>query len=149
MSKKQLHAFSLVELLVVLAIFSLVAAMIVTSFVSYGVTQEFQTVRAETTTLLREARQRTLTSETVTQFGVHVDTTTIIVFEGSSFATGTVRSEFTSPNATFSSSFSDGNNEIVFARLTGLPSATGTVLLTQTRSGATTTVEILDNGMVQ
>lgn len=148
-AENYIRGLTLVELLIVMAIIAIVASAIMSGFMSYGVAQELQVVKAESTTLVREARQRTIASETDTQFGVHVATSTITVFEGANFTTGVVRSEFTSQGTLFASTFSDGSNEIVFSRLTGLPSATGTIMLTQTRSNDTITLEILDNGMIQ
>lgn len=146
------RGFTLIELLLVLTILAIIAALSVSGFIANSVAQQFAGAVTDTALTIQEARQRTLTAETETQFGVEISAGMITVFEGDSLAAATaVRSgvDGSAQGVMFEPTLTLGTTTIVFARLTGEPSATGTIVVRSIRTGATSTVRITDSGLVQ
>jgi hypothetical protein len=93
---------------------------------------------------------RARSSETVNGLGIKVLTDSIVVFQGTSYnALASTNRTTDITGAVLTSAFSNGIDEIVFNNLTGLPNATGTILIESTEFNASTTVEITATGVIQ
>lgn len=146
------RGFTLIELLLVLTILGVIAALSVSGFIANSVAQQFAGAVTETALTIQEARQRTLSAETETQFGVEISAGAITVFEGDSLVAATaIRSvvDGSAQGVVYEPALALGTTTIVFARLTGEPSATGTIVVRSIRTGATSTIRITDGGLVQ
>lgn len=144
------QGFTIIELLLVVAIITIVATFAIESFIEYRDTQSARAVVVDLSSIFNETKQKTLSSETSTQLGVYFSTSTIVVFEGASYnpvASGNIIHSF--PNTDIDVQLSDSSDQVVFARLTGVPSATGTIEIGHTRLNSTTTIGIIGSGLLE
>lgn len=143
--------FTIIEILIVVGIGAMVAGLSVSAF--SGVRNYFALRAAvqDVQTALLGARARALASSNAKVHGVHIEAGKVVQFEGLTYATSTASNiTFVFPSGvTATSSLSGGVTDILFARLTGLAQATGTILLQEVRSQATTTVTLYASGAVE
>ncbi|USN87371.1 MAG: prepilin-type N-terminal cleavage/methylation domain-containing protein [Candidatus Nomurabacteria bacterium] len=144
------NGFTLIELLVTLLLMTLLALWSFSSLKEYRDLQIARSNALEISSLIKEARQKTLSAETDTQFGVHVATSSITVFEGASYNPSDPNNlTFTFLRTNLLTQLSDSSSDIMFARLTGVPSATGTIAVGDTALNSTTTITIQEAGLVE
>ncbi len=126
-------AFTLIEVLIVVAIVGILAAISVNGFGAFATRSGADASARVVLSALEEARARTLSAEGGTSYGVHFGSTTVTVFAGETYDAGDTSNEVrTLRRAEISSvSLTGGANTIVFARLIGTASATGTVTVVQ------------------
>ena len=142
--------FTIVELIVVMAIISIIAGLTFFGFKNYASYQRYDQSLGTVKATLIDARVRARSSETVNGQGIKVLPTSIVVFKGGSYSAGAPSNVTTSiTGAVLTPTFSNGINEIVFSNLTGLPTATGTILIQSTDFSASTTIEITATGVIQ
>jgi prepilin-type N-terminal cleavage/methylation domain-containing protein len=146
---KSPNGFTLIELLVVIGIVVLIAGFIFVGLLNYGYQQRFIAQVTDVQLLIAETRQRTITAETNQNFGVRFETDRLIVFEGSYSTTSPGQRVYVFSGISISPSLTNATNTITFTRLTGAPSATGTILIIDGRTNSTTSIQINQTGLVQ
>ena len=146
MLKKLNHkkGFTLLELLLSVAIISLLAGL---SLPVYRTLLSKNDLDIAAVTIAQSTRRAQTLSQAVdgdTTWGVKAQSGSIVIFKGTSFA---------SRDSSFDETFSvptgisfGGTNEIVFAKLTGLPQTTGTVSLSTESDSRSVTIN--EKGMV-
>lgn len=121
-------AFSLIELLVTLAIAVILSAVGVVSLTSYRSGQNLKLTLSETLQTVQATQKRAITQENGAKWGVHFVNSvsggsTYSVFSGASYATGTIDVTRTlGRSITFSNPSTSGTIDVVFGGFTGLPS---------------------------
>ncbi len=105
----------------------------------------------EVYTALIDARNSTLASQDDTVYGVHISTTTVTWFAGGTYnpadpANQTYRFE-EEVTATGTLALAEAN--IIFERLTGIPSASGTIILENVTKTSSSTVTIHGSGLIE
>lgn len=149
-NSKYKNGFTLIELLVVVVIVGLLITATVTSLIEYRDVQVAKASVAEVVSVIKETRQKTVAAETATQFGVHVASSSLTVFEGSVYDVSNSTNEiFSIPGMSLFAQLSDGSNTLIFTRLTGEPSATGTIDIGYSRLNSTTTITIREAGLIE
>ncbi|MES2966980.1 MAG: type II secretion system protein [Patescibacteria group bacterium] len=144
------RGFTLIELLFTISLIAIVSTFVFTAFVEYGNQQVFQSAVVEVASVIKETRQKTLSSETTTQFGVYFAADHLVVFEGSVYNPASITNQIkTLPGVTITPVLTGGVSEFVFTRLTGEPTATGVVTITDNRSGSTEEITILSSGLIE
>lgn len=144
------RGFTLIELLLSITLIAIVSTFVFTSFVEYGNQQVFKSAVVEVVSVIKVARQKTLSAETTTQFGVYVATSSLVVFEGSSYSVSNPTNKvFPVPGMSLDAQLSDGTKTLIFTRLTGAPSATGTINIGYSRLNSTTTITIQSAGLIE
>lgn len=136
--------YTLIELLVVIAIVFVLLAMSVEGFRLFAVGVGGDASARRVLKVLEEAHARTLSADGDTQYGVFFDTSSVTLFAGDAYASGAPSNETTTLHqATISDiSLADGGSEVVFSRIRGNPSATGTITIQETRD--TSIVRVLE-----
>ena len=144
-------AFTLIELLIVVALFAIIAAFIVTAFKEYQQLQWYNLSVSEVRDSVNLARAQTMGGVNDTVYGIYVGTSTVELFSGPVPLVGSANNKIISfsPSVYATSSFSDGSWYVSFDRIYGTPTATGTISLIESDIGATTTFTILDSGLIQ
>jgi prepilin-type N-terminal cleavage/methylation domain-containing protein len=146
------RGFTVLELLIVLAIMTILVALIVTALVksrkSQGIDQDTETV-VET---LRMARDQTLSSDNASQYGVHFASSTATLFTGTTYSSGSssnVVFTFTTSDLVMGLSLAGGGSDVIFQRLSGQTADSGTITISSPSSGFSRVVTVYNTGIIQ
>jgi len=132
---KKLFAFTLIELLLVIAIILILGGM-TSSFLARFLTQNnVYNVVDQLAGQMRKAQIYAMMGKRDGAWGVKIDSGRIVLFQGNTFA---------GRNAAFDENFNINSNitingltEVVFNKITGLPSTTSTITISGNSSTAT------------
>lgn len=131
-------AFTLLEILITVAIFVVVTVVIFASLVTKKNTTAFNSIVQETVTTLREAQSRSISQENGVLWGAHFDNSStppfFALYKGFYSPSNVVGQYSLPPSVSFSSSsISRGSSiDIVFAPISGLPSTSTSIVFQQT-----------------
>lgn len=142
---------SLIELLIVMSIGALLAVLFVYAWRSGAARKQFNADVDTTMMYIQRARSQTLASQDASQYGVHFTTDTATLFKGDTFDStdpDNVEYEFDPRVDITETSLSDGSSDVVFSRLTGESSATGTLTFHLSGDTAATSTVIINEGGV-
>lgn len=147
---RQSPGFSLIEILIAVAILVLLAVVISTGLINFSKRQSLEAIAEDIRIGLMDARRNTLASVDDTTYGVYVGATSTVFFSGESYASGIPVGAVAYTGAQFAtSSFTGGTWSVVFDRLTGEPSATGTITIVDSITHASTTITIQATGLIE
>lgn len=127
-----MKGFTILETVISLAIFLILAVIIIFSFSPFRNNQELTNSVQETINLLNLARSKTLSSENSFQYGVHFESSQIILFRGESFSESSpdnIVVALSSLTEISAINLNGGGNNLVFQRLTGKTNNYGTITL--------------------
>ena len=139
----QHRGFTFIELLTALSIFMVLAVMSVGVYFAFRPQNVLESDARRVESVLRLARTRTLSSLNSSNFGVHMEATQAVLFEGSSYDSGDPGNKafaLASVNEIYDITLAGGGDDVVFDKLTGTTQQWGTVALrakadpTQTRT---------------
>jgi type II secretory pathway pseudopilin PulG len=136
------RGFSILETMIVVAITIVIASIGTYAFTTLRTHKQLEVAADALRARLEEARTYAMSGKGGTTYGVSFATSTYTLYSGSTYsagAAGNVVTTLPSP-VTLSRSLSGGASTILFARITGLPSATGTLTLNNSSSTASVTV---------
>ncbi len=117
-----MRGFSLLELLIVIAIVALLATIGLSPLLSFKKTGDLNGALETAVSLLLEARTKTLSSENESRYGVHFGGDDTTFFKGTVFTEGASGNEVAplpSSVEIASVSLQGGGNDVVWNRLTG------------------------------
>ncbi len=142
--------FSLLEVVISFAILGLILVIITAGFNRFSQSQALTATAADVVSVLDTARSKTLASEGNSAFGVHFATSSVTLFQGNTYATGTATNVVTTfdRKITLSSSLTAGRGDVVFRRLTGETDTVGIITLSVIGGSASTTISISQTGLV-
>lgn len=142
--------FTLIELVVVTSLLVLVAAISITGFRNFAGFQQYNQAVSDVEFLLNQTRLSARSAEGDESHGIKFATSSTTVFTGDVYDSLDAANEVTTYQLiTLEANLTGGTDEIIFSKLTGLPSATGTIVVTGTTFAASTTLEITDTGVIQ
>lgn len=139
------HGFTLVEMLLSVAIISILVGTSLPVYVSFQTRGDLEIATQSIADMLRRAQTYTRGVSGDSQWGVAVQSGSATLFKGASFATRDATYDETtviSPNTAVS-----GLSQVVFTKLTAAPSTTGTITLTANTNDVRT-ITINAKGMV-
>lgn len=144
------NGFTLLELIIVLSILGIITLFIFSAFTDYKDTQVAEATVVEINSLIKETRQKTISAETSSQFGLHFATSSLTVFEGAVYSASNVTNRiYNFSNTNIDTELSSGGNDIIFSRLTGVTNATGTIAVGHSRLNSTTTLIMQTTGLIE
>ena len=142
----------MVEVLIVIAILAIIATAIIGPFASFRNAQAIKNTNESIIALLNQARVKTLSSENLLQYGVHLQADKAILFSGTSYDVDASISEVVVSDSKVSISdiaLAGGGDDVVFERLTGATDNYGTLVVTLTNtSEGQKTITIAKTGVV-
>ncbi len=139
------HGFTLLEVLLVVAIIGVVAGISIPVYQNFQVKNDLDIAANSIASSFHRARTLATSSEGDSRWGVSIQAGSITVFQGTSYASrNSAFDEVFSVPATITPS---GLGEVVFDQLTGTALSTGTVTLTAS-TGRVRTVAITAKGTV-
>lgn len=150
---EKVHArkgFTLVEVLVVMAIMLILTLISVQGLQTFAYRTGYISAARTVFGALEEAQARTLASDGSLAYGVHFETDSVTIFQGSTYTAGTVTNDVrTLPARTSIDNIAlvGGTNNIIFTRLTGTTSSSGTVrVIVTSNSSLSRTITIYKTG---
>jgi prepilin-type N-terminal cleavage/methylation domain-containing protein len=144
------NGYTIIELLVVLAVILIATAFVMSGFRNYARYQEYNQSVTTVRAVLQDAHLKARSSEGGQAHGIKILGGSLVVFPGTTYSAGNSANNTTAfANVTLVPSFPGGVSQVNFANLTGLPSATGTIQIIGIGHIATTTIEITGTGGIQ
>lgn len=139
---------TLLEVLVVVAIFIVLTSIGVSTMADFKRRQESQSVVVGLTSLLEDARARTVASLGDSAYGVRIASSSAMLFKGSSYSPANVigNTVVFPPTLVAIVDLNGDGNDVVFDRLTGQTQKYGIVSLSV--FGTTTTIRIHETGTI-
>jgi prepilin-type N-terminal cleavage/methylation domain-containing protein len=144
--------FTVLEIIIVITLMTLLMTFVVMSFKKFNSQQALNKATGVVVTVLNQARTLTLASKGNSQYGVHIDPTRIVLFTGASYSAANSSNIPITPNSLVSLSYSlsGGGNNVIFQRLTGKTTQSGTITLTLIADASSTkSITIYGTGVVQ
>jgi prepilin-type N-terminal cleavage/methylation domain-containing protein len=130
--------FTLIELLLVVALMTSVAAISIPVYQRYQSLSDLRAGAVITEQMLHRARGLSQAGAGDSPWGVAISTNQIVLFKGADYATRDVTFDETHNLPTSISA--TGLSTIIFSKLSGLPSITGTILLSTTNASKTISI---------
>lgn len=146
------RGFTLIEVLVVLAIMTIILTIIISGFTVFQNTQALDKNSETVAEVLQTARVQTLSSKNASQYGVHIGSTSLTLFSGSTYVPGAPDSQnypLLGSDSALSLSLTGGGTDIVFNRLTGETAEDGTITVSSPLSNRVRTITIYKTGLIE
>lgn len=140
------RGFTLVEMLLSVGIIAILTGLSVPVYATFAARNDLDLNHQSTAQALRRAQTYARAVEGDSQWGVSIQSNQTVLFKGASYAT---RDAGFDETTSFGPGVTSTTGEIVFAKLSGAPSTTGGVTLTQTSTNDTRTVNLNAKGMVE
>lgn len=145
MPMKKIFGFTLPEVLLSMAILTIIAGMTIPLYGTFMNRNELDSMTVTLAQSLRRAQALSQAGDGDMTWGVHVGVGSILVFKGASYVS---RDSLYDESNTFSTTIvPSGLTDVVFSKVTGEPQVTGTFTLTAA-SGEVRNVTINEKGMV-
>jgi len=152
-SKGTYRGFTIVELLIVMAIMVVLVSISIAPLSHFRSTALIDQTKSDIISALTEARNLTLSSRDNTIYGVHFETSKVVMFKGSTYfalTPGNKVYELGDRVSITGINLSSGGAELTFRRLTGEASKTGTIVYrVNSDSGIIATTTILSSGIIE
>ncbi len=145
------RGFTFIEILVVIAVIAILTAVTLLAFRNVYRDSARRTAIMEIADALRDSRNNTLGAVNDTVYGVRVGTSSVTRFTGNTYTLGAATNEVYQYEAgvTATGTLVTSGTSVVFARLTGIPSATGTILVRDNDLVGSTSVIIQSTGLIE
>jgi len=150
MLKENKNGFSLIEIIIVVAILSVLAATVVSGFIAFNKNSTLKNNSEEFVSVVKLAQNQAMSSENYSRYGIHIDKDSspnkYVLFQGDTY------NEEATTNQTYNLDNSmefgdDGLNQVVFERLTGFPDQSGSVSLQiRNEPSKSKTIDITNSG---
>lgn len=146
--------FTLVELVLVVAILALISTLVLTSLSEFRIARSMEATTETVFTAIETARTRTITGVNDSQYGIHLQADGLVLFVGTVYSSGASTNESfpVSENLEIdmaSVSLAGGGNDIVFERITGQTDDYGTFVVQTPDGDHQETFEVLKTGIVK
>ncbi|MEI6528345.1 MAG: hypothetical protein WCO10_01575 [bacterium] len=151
-SQKSLSGFTLIELLVIIAISIVMASLVIFAFYNLLSSQSLSKDFSSVVALTERSRSMSMNSKNDSSFGVHFASTSATLFSGPSYsATSSLETYYLNARTKISGiSLTGGTSNIVFNKITGYASATGTVSLVLVSSTSSLkSLTVFQTGVIQ
>jgi prepilin-type N-terminal cleavage/methylation domain-containing protein len=148
--KATIRGFTFVEILVVIAILGVIAGLSGEAFRNMYESSAHRRGGEEVYRALTDAQSSTLASEGNTVYGVHLTPDSVTRFTGAVYAQGAPANKvYEFEGGVTATGTLVAGGDVLFARLTGEPSASGTVLIRNSAGTGTTTIVIHASGLIE
>ncbi len=144
--------FSILELIVVLAVMAILVAIFLNTFIVFRKNQALAKDSETIALVLNEARNLTLDSKNSSNYGVHITSSKVTFFVGNTYGAGNSGNMDYALNTTdtiITISLTGGGSDVAFQRLTGETSQNGTVTISSPGISQTKTVTIYKTGLIE
>ena len=146
-----MKGFTLFETLVVIGIGVLICLISFSAFYDLDNNQLLAKETEEVVSYLDRARSESVSSNNFFEYGLHFSPTSTTIFQGKTYSSASTTNDFYPLNSrlVMTPNLSGGVSDLYFARITGKPSATGTVTISMLGSTSTKTIIIYATGLFE
>ncbi len=145
--------FTVVEVLMVVLILGLIMSTTISMFSGIKSIQTLEKDTENIASYLEKARNQTINAKNNSVFSVRIASTTVTLFEGATFVNGSSTNQvytLTSGVVLQSYTFNPATTTITFQKMTGKPSATGTIMYRLSNNASSTkAVTIHGSGLIE
>lgn len=143
--------FTLTEIVIAVAIILIISAIVMNVFYNSRNSIDIESAMETTRSVFEEARSMALYTIPESDFGVRIASSTLEIFEGSTYSAGTVIKEVDLAQTVVVSviDLQGGGVDIVYNSVIGTVNSPGTITLENKRSGATSTIQIHASGLTR
>ena len=137
------RGITLIELVVVFGAIAMLATIVFSAFAPLRDATTLNSVAEQGISLLNEARSKTLSSLAESQYGVHFETTKMVLFKGTVYSPSDPENSVVDLPATVTIptiTLNGSGNEVIFKRLTGATDTCGSVTFQLTNNPTKTRV---------
>lgn len=141
--------FTLMETIVVLAIIIILSGISVSVYYNQREKHSIQKDADSIVSLIEKTKNMSLNRKNDSSYGVYFATSSVTIFSGNLYANGNVISKYELESGVeiSTTSLSSHSNEFYFTKTSGLPNATGTIVLGD--SSYTKTITISGTGLIE
>lgn len=143
--------FTLLEILIVVFIVGLLSAISYSAFSNLNSAEALDTETNTILSMTERARERAVSSENSVEYGMHFASTTAVLFVSKTYSAGSSTNETENINSKVkvnSINLTGGMTDVYFNKLTGKPSATGTIVFSLVSApGSMKTITIYNTGL--
>ncbi len=143
---------TLLEMVFALAIVAILAGALSGLFGTFDTRQSLDKGVLAVVSLLEKARANAIGGQQASNFGVHLEEGKAVLFRGSMYSASDPANEtvlFPGPVSLSSLSLAGGGSNIVFSRLSGTTTASGTAIFSTGDASSTRTITIYANGFAE
>ncbi|MFH1608744.1 MAG: prepilin-type N-terminal cleavage/methylation domain-containing protein [Patescibacteria group bacterium] len=152
MNNNSQSGINLIEIIIVIAVIGIIVAVAVPQFLNIKKAQVLKNGAQDIFSTLNKARSQTLSSLDSSEYGVHFDSDEIVLFKGTSYSEESLDNEnleIISPATISTISLTGGADDVYFSRLSGSPSASGSITVSLTTDpDSTKIITILSTGAI-
>ncbi len=144
------YGFTLLEILMVIAIMGILITIIISSFSILNKSQALEKSVRQGASIVSQARSLTLSSKEDSNYGVHFESSTLTLFKGSTYSALDGSNITTSLNNLVlitNIALTGGGSDVVFERLNGSINTPGTI--TYTLGSKTKSLTISGTGLIE
>jgi len=144
--------FTLIEILIVISIIVVLLAISTSSFTNINKAESLKADVRNIISVIDEARGKTLSSKNSSQYGVHFEEFNTTLFTGAIYSSGNPTNQVTglgSLTHISSISLNGGGSDVIFDRLTGATSQSGTITVTLKDSSDSKNISISSTGIIE
>lgn len=144
--------FSILEIMISVSLIGVLTVIVVGQFSKYQAAQFIRTDTEAVIGIIEDARAKTLSSVSSSQYGVHFDTDTATLFTGSSYSSSDPDNkilELSSYVQITDVSLVGGGDEIVFERLSGNTNQYGSITLEASGGDDSRVITVTKLGIIE
>ena len=144
--------FTLIEVLIVLAISVFILSIILRTFLVFNDTQRFSREVSEVAILFKEAHSATLSSKFDDVYGIHIESTRVVLFKGGSFVESDAYNKehlFGGDIQITTINLNGGGSDIFFKRLNGETLQYGTTTISSLSLGKSRNIVVHPTGVIE
>jgi len=130
--KDSQHGFSLIEVFVAIAVIGILIGIVFGQISNFRNMQILKTETESVVSVINQARSMTLSSEDSSQYGIHFESSRIVLFKGTGFFEPSLTNQEINLNSSIilsSINFTGGGDDIIFERLTGDTNQDGSFII--------------------
>jgi prepilin-type N-terminal cleavage/methylation domain-containing protein len=143
--------FTMIEIIITIVVIGIIVAIVVPQFLRFRNVQVIKSTSQEVVSVLEKARSQTLASLDSSEYGVHFESDKVILFKGVSYLESDPNNEeieIISPAVISDISLSGSETSVYFNRLTGAPSAFGSVQISIASQNIIKTINVSQSGVI-